>query len=62
MKEFWKWREKNCKGSGIWTTAAYKKAWKAALEWALKNGYINDYGDDIISSRDIEEELNGVEE
>ena len=34
-------------------------SWRAALEWALKSGYIDDYGDDIINSWDIEEELKG---
>ena len=34
-----------------------QKGWEAALKWALKSGYIDDYGDDIINSWDIEEEL-----
>ena len=34
--------------------------WKAALGWVLTTGYINDYGENEISSWDIEEELEGT--
>ena len=41
---------------------AFSEGYKAALEWALKSGYVDDYGDDIINSWDIEEELNATSE
>ncbi len=47
MSEFRKWLDKTNCGAGIWTIAAYKKAWIAALEWVKNelrtnaNGYFN---------------------
>lgn len=58
MKEFEKWIEQKTfyhKDTEFHIAASF--AWKAALEWALKSGYVDDYGDDIINSWDIEEEL-----
>ncbi len=59
MKQFEKWWNYN----HLLRTHCPKKIaieiWKAALEWALKSGYVDDYGDDIINGWDIEEELNG---
>jgi len=58
MKEFEKWREQDSKGAGIWTTAAYKKGWKAALECvqniACKGGILQN---DFVIRKWIREEL-----
>ena len=43
MTEFDKWRDREKKGAGIWTTAAYKKGWKAALRMIKSEGVISDY-------------------
>ena len=37
MKEFEKWRDELHTGTGIYTTAAIRKGWKAALDWVLSN-------------------------
>jgi len=59
MTEFEKWLDKNCRGAGVWTTAGYKKGWKAALEWVLKKTqehYPDDWDAyDLI--KDIQKEL-----
>lgn len=56
MKEFEKWQDKEHINVGIWTTAA-RNGWKAALRYVLSTGYIDDYGDEILDSRQIRKEL-----
>lgn len=34
--------------------------WKKTLEWALTNEYVDEYGDDLINSQDIKEELENL--
>ena len=52
MKEFEKWRDELHTGTGIYTTAAIRKGWKAALNWVLKIKKEGDklayYNDDIL--------------
>jgi hypothetical protein len=62
MKQFEKWREIDSRGAGMWTTAAYKKGWKAALEWVKRElpraeaGFINpDLGLGDILNKELEE-------
>ena len=63
MSEFEKWWDKVLKMH--WSHSdkgVCYCAWKAALRWALKSGYVDDYGDDRINSWDIEEEINATSE
>ncbi len=53
--EFDKWRENSNKGAGIWTTAAYRKGWKAALEMIYYEGVL----EFSLAGDLIERELNG---
>lgn len=53
MKQFDKWLDKRNKGAGIWTTAAYKKGWKAALEMIYYEGVL----DSSLAGDLIKEEL-----
>jgi len=63
MNEFEKWRENDSRGAGIWTTAAYEKGWKAALEWMLSKVQYQQnlahYRQDLLwgFEKDIKEEL-----
>ena len=44
----------------LWSESQIEEAgriWKAALKWALENGYVDEYGDDLINAQDIEKEL-----